>query len=134
MGDEPNTRSTWKLAFRKSRWFTRGWTLQELLAPEFVEFLSKEKERLGDKESLKELLNDITGIPLDALQGCHLSRFPINERMSWAAKRETKRKEDEAYSLLGIFNIHMPLIYGEGKENAFFRLKEETEKRARTAS
>jgi len=134
MGDEPNSRSTWKLAFRKSRWFTRGWTLQELLAPEFVEFFSKEKERLGDKESLKQLLNDITGIPLEALQGCHLSRFPINERMSWAVKRETKRKEDEAYSLLGIFNIHMPLIYGEGKENAFFRLKEEIEKRARTTS
>ena len=134
MGDEPNSRSTWKLAFRKSRWFTRGWTLQELLAPEFVEFFSEEKERLGDKESLKQLLNDITGIPLDALHGYHLSRFPVNERMSWAAKRETKRKEDEAYSLLGIFNIHMPLIYGEGKENAFFRLKEEIEKRARTAS
>jgi len=134
VGDEPNSRSTWKLAFRKSRWFTRGWTLQELLAPEFVEFFSKEKERLGDKESLKQLLNDITGIPLDALQGCHLSKFPVNERMAWAAKRETKRKEDEAYSLLGIFNIHMPLIYGEGREHAFFRLKEEIEKRARTAS
>jgi hypothetical protein len=133
-GVESNSRSTWKLAFRKSRWFTRGWTLQELLAPEFVEFFSNEKERLGDKQSLKQLLNDITGIPLDALQGCCLSKFPIDERMSWAAKRETKRKEDKAYSLLGIFNIYMPLIYGEGKDNAFFRLTEEVEKRSRTAS
>jgi hypothetical protein len=134
IGLEPNSPPTWELAFRKSRWFTRGWTLQELLAPEFVEFFSRDKERLGDKQSLKQLLNDITGIPLDALQGCSLSKFPIDERMSWAAKRETKRKEDKAYSLLGIFNIYMPLIYGEGQENAFFRLKEEIEKRARAAS
>lgn len=129
-----NSPSTWELAFRKSRWFSRGWTLQELLAPNFVEFFSREKERLGDKESLKQLLNEITGIPLGALQGSTLSKFATDERMSWAAKRETKRKEDKAYSLLGIFNIHMPLIYGEGRENAFLRLKEEIEKRARNAS
>ena len=70
-------------------------------------------------------IHEITGITIQALQGGPLSRFSVNERMSWAARRETKREEDAAYSLLGIFNVHMPLIYGEGRENALIRLHKE---------
>ncbi|OCK72907.1 hypothetical protein K432DRAFT_260321, partial [Lepidopterella palustris CBS 459.81] len=115
----------WKSAFRQSRWFTRGWTLQELIAPTSVEFFSVEEERIGDKKSLEQTLHEITGITVQALQGSLLSRFSVDERMSWAAKRETKREEDAAYSLLGIFDIHMPLIYGEGRKKAFIRLQKE---------
>ncbi|KAF2188901.1 HET-domain-containing protein, partial [Zopfia rhizophila CBS 207.26] len=115
----------WKPAFRKSRWFTRGWTLQELVAPKSVEFFSKEKQRLGDKQSLKETLYEITGIAIQALQGSPLSQFSLNERMSWAEKRRTKREEDEAYSLLVLFGIYMPLLYGEGRKNALIRLQKQ---------
>jgi len=121
------SRFRWESAFRKSRWFTRGWTLQELIAPASVEFFSLEGKRLGDKKSLERQVHEITGIAIQALQGNPLSDFSVTERMSWAAKRRTTRKEDEAYSLLGIFDVHMPLIYGEGKK-AFIRLKEEIDK------
>jgi len=127
-GSDKNARLTWKLAFRQSRWFTRGWTLQELIAPKSVGFFSLEGERLGDKESLQQLIHEITGIAIQALRGGDLNHFGLLERMSWAAERETKRKEDMAYSLLGIFDIHMPPIYGEGKDHAFIRLIEEIEK------
>ena len=121
----------WESAFRKSRWFTRGWTLQELIAPVSVEFFSINRERLGDKKSLERQVHEITGIAIEALQGRPLFYFGVGERMSWAAKRETKREEDKAYSLLGIFDIHMPLIYGEGRENALIRLREELDKRSK---
>ena len=113
------------LSFQKSRWFTRGWTLQELVAPTSVEFFSAEGERLGDKVSLVQEIYAITGISVKALQGSCLSQFSVDERMSWAEKRETKREEDAAYSLLGIFDIHMPLLYGEGQKKAFTRLQKE---------
>jgi hypothetical protein len=114
----------WESSFRKSRWFTRGWTLQELVAPAVVEFFSKEGERLGDKRSLEQHIHEVTGIPVKALRGSLLSDFSVPERMLWAEKRETTRKEDKAYSLLGIFDVYMPLIYGEGGENAFKRLRD----------
>jgi hypothetical protein len=119
---------SWEVAFRKCRWFTRGWTLQELIAPPSVEFFSLEGKRLGDKKSLERQVHEITGLALRALQGSALFEFSIAERMSWAENRETKREEDKAYSLLGIFDIHMPLIYGEGMKNAFRRLREEIDK------
>jgi hypothetical protein len=119
---------TWELAFLESRWFTRGWTLQELLAPRSVEFFSQEGKRLGDKKTLERQIYEITGIATLALQGTHLGEFGIEERLSWAKGRRTTRKEDKAYSLLGIFGIYMPLIYGEGEENAFERLQEEINK------
>jgi hypothetical protein len=119
---------SWETAFRKSRWFTRGWTLQELIAPPSVEFFSLEGKRLGDKESLERQVHEVTGLAVRALQGSALFEFSVAERMSWAEKRETKREEDKAYSLLGIFDIHMPLIYGEGMKNAFRRLREEIDK------
>ncbi|KAF2193440.1 TPR-like protein [Zopfia rhizophila CBS 207.26] len=112
-------------SIQKSRWFTRGWTLQELVAPASVEFFSVEGHRLGDKHSLQQILHEITGIAIGALQGSPLSQFSVDERMSWVGRRETKRVEDAAYSLLGIFDIHMPLIYGEGREKAFHRLRRE---------
>jgi hypothetical protein len=117
-------RSTWQLDFRKSRWFTRGWTLQELIAPASVEFFSSEGDRLGDKKSMEQTVHEITGITIYALQGDPLSDFSVADRMSWAEKRRTTREEDKAYCLLGIFGIHMPLIYGEG-EKAFVRLEKE---------
>ena len=100
----------WELDFRKSRWFTRGWTLQELLAPSSVEFFSQEWKRLGDKRSLKQQIHKITRIPHSALQGAPLSLFSINERLSWKERRQTKLKEDGAYSLLGIFGVYIPPI------------------------
>jgi Heterokaryon incompatibility protein (HET) len=108
--------NTWDAAFRESRWFTRGWTLQELIAPISVEFFSQEGNRLGCKRSLKKEIHEITKVPVEALRGGKLTNFEVEERFSWANYRETKRQEDRAYSLLGIFNIHMPLIYGEGSE------------------
>ena len=115
----------WESTLPKSRWFTRGWTLQELIAPASVEFFSKEGELLGDKKSLERLLHNTTGIPVQALRGSPLSHFSVTMRMSWAESRETTREEDTAYSLLGIFDVNMPLIYGEGKERALKRLRGE---------
>ena len=122
---------SWEAAFRKSRWFTRGWTLQELIAPPSVEFFSSEGKRLGDKKSLEQQIHEVTGLAVQALQGSALFEFSIAERMSWAEKRETKREEDKAYSLLGIFDVHMPLIYCEGKLKALNRLQEGIEKLSR---
>jgi hypothetical protein len=113
-----------KNVFKSSRWFTRGWILQELIAPMVVEFYAQDWSAIGTKSDLRQELSLITGIDLQVLGGAELSTCNVAERMSWAAFRETTRAEDEAYSLLGIFQINMPLIYGEGKR-AFLRLQEE---------
>ena len=126
---DPSLQS-WEAAFRSSRWFTRGWTLQELIAPLSVEFFCSNSKRLGDKKSVERQLHEITGIAVSALQGTPLSEFSFDERMSWAENRETKREEDKAYSLLGIFDIYIPLIYGEGTKNALYRLQDEFHKRS----
>jgi hypothetical protein len=128
--DDKSTQLPWIAPLRESRWFTRGWTLQELIAPISVEFFSRDGEQLGDKKSLELYIHEITGIPIKALQGSPLSDFSVIERISWAEKREATRKEDMAYSLLGILGIHMPLIYGEGREYAFKRLRKEIQNRA----
>jgi hypothetical protein len=125
---DSSTECPWGSAFRASKWFTRGWTLQELIAPASVEFFSKEGELLGNKQSLERQICEITGIPIKALRGGTLPDFSVTERMSWAASRETYRQEDKAYSLLGIFDVNMPLIYSEGKEKALQRLREEIDK------
>ncbi|UKZ81503.1 hypothetical protein TrVFT333_009275 [Trichoderma virens FT-333] len=114
---------SWESFFRKSRWFTRGWTLQELLAPAKVEFFSSEYARLGSKESLEKEIHEITQIPLDVLRGRELSDISIDKRLSWSDGRFTTYPEDKAYSLLGIFSVYIPLIYGEGQDNAFKRLR-----------
>lgn len=118
----------WVIAFRNSRWFTRGWTLQELIAPNKVDFYSREWEWLGDKQSLEAIICEVTGIPASALRGTPLHKFSVSERESWMRNRHTKYDEDMAYSLLGIFNVYLPLIYGEGRENATRRLREEITK------
>ena len=112
----------WKSAFRNSRWFQRGWTLQELLAPQIVEFYSRDHIRLGDKHSLTKQIANITGIPVKALQEQNFSHFSIEERFSWVGKRQTTIEEDHAYCLLGVFGTFLPLIYGEGRSHAMRRL------------
>ena len=121
----------WESSLQKSRWFTRGWTLQELVAPALVDFFSKEGEHLGNKRDLERHIHEVTEIPVKALRGSPLYDFSVAERMAWAENRETTRKEDKAYSLLGIFDIHMSLIYGEGGEKAFKRLRGKIEKASR---
>ncbi|KAI0836743.1 heterokaryon incompatibility protein-domain-containing protein [Hypoxylon sp. FL0890] len=120
--DEPDS---WEYQLRRSKWFTRGWTLQELLAPREIQFFSKTWKPLGSKFELIELLSSITKIPPEYLLGYRpLGEASIAQRMSWAANRVTTREEDMAYSLLGIFDINLPLLYGEGQK-AFIRLQEE---------
>jgi hypothetical protein len=116
---------TWEEEFRKSRWFTRGWTLQELLAPSRVKFFCKDGTYLGDKKSLERQIHDITGIPISALHTTPLHNFSVEERMSWVKHRQTTRTEDRAYSLLGIFGVYMLPNYGEGYDYAFKRLRRE---------
>ncbi|OTA82018.1 hypothetical protein M434DRAFT_401174 [Hypoxylon sp. CO27-5] len=110
--------------FRKSVWFTRGWTLQELIAPKNVSFFSQSWTFLNERSKIEKLLEDITGIPFNLLNIYGIHGLSIAQRMCLAAKRETTRKEDIAYCLFGIFDINMPLIYGEG-DKAFQRLQEE---------
>ncbi|PSN58849.1 hypothetical protein BS50DRAFT_595118 [Corynespora cassiicola Philippines] len=119
---------TWEPAFLQSRWFRRGWTLQELIAPASVEFFSREWQRLGDKHLLTQQIREVTVIPETALQGTAMFRFSAEERFSWIQSRETTKEEDKAYALLGIFDIQMPLCYGEGYATAFKRLQKEITK------
>lgn len=110
-------------ALLESRWFCRGWTLQELIAPASVEFFSREGAHLGSKRSLEQDIHNITAIPVEVLRGAPLTDFAVVERLSWADCRETTLPEDKAYCLLGIFNIFMTPFYGEGRENAVLRLQ-----------
>lgn len=130
-------------ALGRSRWFTRGWTLQELIAPMDVVFYSRIWSELGSKESLVDFISLITGIDEDILR-CGIDKRQtytgseflnlwwekmissknVATRMSWFGDRQTTRPEDVAYSLLGIFGVQMPLLYGEGSLNAFHRLQE----------
>ena len=117
--------STCFTGFDTSCWFTRGWTLQELIAPSFVEFYTSDWIYIGDKRSKAHIISDITGIAAGVLLGDDPVRASSVARiMSWASKRVTTRKEDIAYCLLGLFGIHMPLLYGEG-DRSFIRLQEE---------
>ncbi|PVH97584.1 kinesin light chain [Periconia macrospinosa] len=115
----------WEASFRASEWFRRGWTLQELIAPESVEFFSLEEQRIGDKQSLEQLIYEITDVPIEALQGCSLDKFTTSERIEWTTSRETTEEEDIVYCLLGILDISMPASYGEGREKARIRLEAE---------
>jgi len=121
----PNDQSSWEEAFRRSRWFTRGWTLQELIAPRLVDFFSSEGRWLGTKLSLESMILEITGIANKALRGDALSNFSIEERRSWAERRNTTIEEDAAYCLLGIFDVSMVPNYGERRDQAFRRLEDE---------
>jgi hypothetical protein len=121
--------SSWKSEFRNSRWFTRGWTLQELIAPGDVEFYSSEYEHLGSRRTMKAQIHEITGIPLRAFLLDPLSDIDDAEKWKWTRRRQTTRKEDEAYCLLGIFGVHIPLNYGE-EGNALSRLRKAIEDKA----
>ncbi|KAE9364997.1 HET-domain-containing protein [Stipitochalara longipes BDJ] len=104
--------------FQQSKWFTRGWTLQELLAPTFVEFYAQNWDEIGTKSSMRTLVQKITNIStlVDIDKAC------VAEKLSWASTRVTTRIEDLAYCLMGLFDVNMPLLYGEG-HNAFLRLQ-----------
>jgi len=114
------------------RWFTRGWTLQELIAPLLVKFYDSHWNWAFDKGDKVDALSSLTGIDRSVLRSSMTSRslsgFALARKMSWAASRQTTRIEDTAYCLMGIFDINMPLLYGEG-EKAFQRLQEEIIKR-----
>ncbi|KAJ9133383.1 HET-domain-containing protein [Pleurostoma richardsiae] len=122
--------------FRRARWFTRGWTLQELLAPREIEFYAQDWTELGTRRSLAALISRATGVPAALLHqgqsaggGSGLAACSVAERMSWAARRSTTRPEDMAYCLMGLFGVNMPVLYGEGAERAFVRLQGEIMRR-----
>jgi hypothetical protein len=120
--DDPQAHGS---AFSKSRWFTRGWTLQELISPRGLVFFSKDWMKLGDRQSLSTQVSENTRIDTEVLTGDEpVHSKSVAQRMSWASRRSTTRMEDMAYCLLGIFDVNMPLLYGEGKK-AFLRLQEE---------
>ncbi|KAL8899538.1 MAG: hypothetical protein Q9207_006151 [Kuettlingeria erythrocarpa] len=110
------------LGFRKARWWSRGWTLQELLVPSWVVFYDALWIEIGDKNALSTDIQSISGIPYQHLRQPKLAS--VASKMSWMSKRQTTRSEDIAYSLLDLFEVYMPLIYGEGS-NAFLRLQQE---------
>lgn len=112
-----------------SIWFTRGWTLQELLAPSEVLFFTKSWDFFGTKTGMCRTIEEITGISAAVLCSGQTDNISIATKMSWASGRDTTRVEDQAYCLLGIFDINMPTIYGEGQK-AFKRLQEEILKKS----
>ena len=127
LSDVPDGVAGLDVAFRKSLWFTRGWTLQELLAPCSVEFYAADWTLIGSKTSRADEIASITGIDLGALKNDWdggRDKYRAAEKMSWAAHRHVTRTEDMAYCLLGLFDANMPLLYGEGGHKAFRRLQE----------
>lgn len=128
-GTDPTSSSD--SSFEHSQWFKRGWTLQELIAPDSVVFLNSEWEEIGTRTTLGPLLHSITGIHDElfkpSIRRSHglsalLRRYSIAQKLSWASRRTTTRVEDEAYCLMGLLDVNMPLLYGEGKK-AFMRLQ-----------
>jgi hypothetical protein len=112
------------LEFSQSRWFSRGWTLQELIAPSSLKFFGRSWCPLGTKSSHLSRVYEITGVHYAVLYNREPAMCSVSQRMSWAAKRETSRLEDKAYCLMGLFDVNMPLLYGEG-DKAFIRLQQE---------
>ncbi|KAH9237640.1 hypothetical protein K456DRAFT_1778180, partial [Colletotrichum gloeosporioides 23] len=124
----PNSEAEIPKVLAETRWFTRGWTLQELLAPKHLDFYSSDWILLGSRSAFSYLIAEVTGIRHAVISGGSIKSnrlvdSSVAERMSWASRRRTTRLEDIAYCLLGIFGINMPLIYGEG-ERAFTRLQQ----------
>ena len=114
-------------SFKRSRWFTRGWTLQELLAPSSVVFYDVRWDRIGCKKELLGEISEVTGIGVQYLSD--MREASVATKMSWISKRQTSRSEDMAYCLLGLFDVNMPLLYGEGRK-AFVRLELEIIKKS----
>ncbi|KAF2786559.1 HET-domain-containing protein [Melanomma pulvis-pyrius CBS 109.77] len=110
--------------FGRSRWFTRCWTLQEMIAPTYAYFFDKNWKYIGTKCQLSKAIMAVTGIDEATLTNFDDGvKISVARKMSWAAGRESTREEDQAYSLFGIFNVNLPLLYGEGPR-AFTRLQE----------
>ncbi|KAI0372920.1 HET-domain-containing protein [Pilatotrama ljubarskyi] len=121
-GEHPSTEE-------ESRWFTRGFTLQELVAPKALTFVSRTWRAFGTKHNFADVIEDVTGIPPAILtHQVSVDSVSVAQRFSWASNRNTTQEEDKAYSLMGIFGVNMPTIYGEGGY-AFIRLQEEILKR-----
>ncbi|EMR69889.1 putative het domain-containing protein [Eutypa lata UCREL1] len=118
-------------AFRRSRWFTRGWTVPEMLAPFFVRFYDASWKYVGSKAELSNVVEEVTGIDAPAVRDPNeVGRRSVACRMSWVAARETSREEDLAYCLFGLFDLKTPVEYGEGRRNAFLRLQNEILRRS----
>ena len=125
--DDSSPQESFQANLGQCRWFTRGWCLQELLAPPHLRFFDRAWQEIGMKSTLSGLISKITGVPEAVLvvpPKKNVRDFPIAARISWAAKRRTTRIEDMSYSLLGILDVNMPMLYGEG-EKAFLRLQDE---------
>ncbi|KAK3616559.1 hypothetical protein LTR22_027025 [Elasticomyces elasticus] len=131
LSDVTSQSSDWadRSNFQSSAWFTRGWTLQELLAPHSVVFYSGDGRRLGDKRSLEQHIHEVTAIPQAALRGRPLHRFSVDERLAWMTARETTLAEDKAYSMAGMFGVYLAPVYGEEFAQAHKRLLELVRKR-----
>ncbi|KAJ4355620.1 uncharacterized protein N0V89_003640 [Didymosphaeria variabile] len=113
--------------FSKSEWFTRGWTLQELIAPKEVIFYNHNWHSFGrrSEKAVAKAICKITKIPEEVLNGkAQPYEYSVAQRTSWAANRNTTRGEDKCYSLFGLFDVNLTLIYGEGAQKAFLRLQE----------
>lgn len=133
-----------KDCFRRCHWLSRGWTLQEMLAPRTVKFYDRDWNYIGSvgrmptsletdhqQEHLEDVISGITHIPLDYIRRQKaVTSASVAQRFSWASERQTSKEEDMAYCLLGLFDVHMPLLYGEGSKKAFMRLQEEIMKRS----
>jgi len=121
--------------FHKSEWFTRGWTLQELIVPSKVEFFAHDWSPIGHRSEMALIINKACGVDAYALApGVDLNWVSVARKMHWASRRTTARDEDLAYCLLGLFDVNMPLMYGEGGVRAFLRLQEEIAKRSNDQS
>ncbi|KIM57281.1 hypothetical protein SCLCIDRAFT_1143588, partial [Scleroderma citrinum Foug A] len=97
-------------------WFSCGWTLQEMIVPRDVQFFNKDWHPISDKRSLSHILEHITGVPQHVLKEGLFSNCPcIAQIMSWAASQRMTRVEDRAYSLMGLLDMNMLMLYGEGK-------------------
>ncbi|KAL8862816.1 MAG: hypothetical protein Q9178_000758 [Gyalolechia marmorata] len=130
LGEEEAGAEEFAAKFSASSWFTRGWTLQELLAPKQLTFYDTDWKELGGKDLLRDLISATTCInkrfiARDSMPPLHARFATVAARMSWVAMRKTSRSEDMAYCLLGLFDVNMPLLYGEGAEKAFLRLQTE---------
>lgn len=124
LGDFSSEQHTYNLT--RSEWFTRGWTLQELVAPAHAVFFDQYWNRFRSKSDILSDLVKYTGIAESVLRDpVNIRGVSIAHRMSWASQRKTHKEEDIAYCLMGIFGVNMPILYGEGVESAFRRLQEQ---------
>ncbi|KAE8453912.1 hypothetical protein EG329_007688 [Mollisiaceae sp. DMI_Dod_QoI] len=130
-GDDPHEKDS---KFRTSKWFTRGWTVQELVAPLYVTFFNQGWEEIGTKASLQKVVSEITGITSQILLTNYGGEISVKDRLAWAANRETYEAEDKAYCLMGLLGVSMPVRYKEGEKEAFKRLQEEIDKLADESS